>query len=487
MTRVFRKTRKPTNPSYLRNDTWWHWLTPEAKRKAAKKRLRKLARDHAKAQRKVKKAKKPKKPRRHWPKFPRPKGVGKILSPVFVKGNHAVNTVYGVPGEHSGSSSTTTLVNDSYTWLMQWNSVKGDFKHAFPFSFRKSQQRYWFGVSRSFDKFGNGSEVSGSNMTGSTLAINPLVFDTSTYNKCLDRLYDKIRGGVDLSIDLAEVHKTKAMMSKTIQGMKTLATTFAKMRRSNPKDWGNLWLEFTYGWKPLASSIYEAGHRALLEPSGPRFMQIEASASRKDGYITDTGNGSTSARVTIAFQNSYFCRMKCRFSFTESALDTLAGFTSLNPVSIAWELTPYSFVVDWFVDVGGYLRNYESALLYGTDFVDGFVSEGWKSEGFGDHHLFSTQPYPQGGFVSQDFFARGKELAFRRAPLGAIPYPRAPRFDPKLGVSRLVSAAALLGQFVDVLAHKKQGKTIPPRLTSADKALAAPKGAASGPYAWFFR
>lgn len=49
----------------------------------------------------------------------------------------------------------------------------------------------------------------------------------------------------------------------------------------------------------------------------------------------------------------------------------LTGLGILDPASVLWELTPWSFVVDWFVSVGDYLRTVNT--LYG------WGAEVWKS------------------------------------------------------------------------------------------------------------
>jgi hypothetical protein len=468
--------------------SWLKWLSPAARKKAEAKLRRSSARTSKGSKSKHAKSKGPH--RKVWvPRPPPVKANLKNFSPVFVKGNRVVTNYIGYPGAGAHSDVVNQLDNDSYEWLKTWNTVQGDHRHAFPHSFRKASARYYGGWSYALDKFGNGNRSEGVNLSGFAPGIAVNGFDPTTYNTALGRLYDKLRGDIDLSIDLAEVHKTKTMMAKTVRGMVQLATTFRKMRRSNPQDWGNLWLEYTYGWKPLASSIYGAGHKLLLEPSGPRFMVAIGSAHNSSTTISSTGNGNSTTKVVETTVLSNRCKIVARFSFTTSALDTLAGFASLNPVSIAWELLPYSFVVDWFLNVGGYLRNFETACLYGTDFVDGYASQGWMAEVNGVMTRYSPAAANDVtrtvSATSQTGWAR--EIAFSRSPFAAVPFPKAPRFDPKLGSSRLISAAALLGQFVDVLGHQKSGTAVPQRLTQAERLLNAPKGAAKGPYAWLFR
>lgn len=444
-----RKVRvKPTA-----HQKWLRWLAPEAKRKAKAKLRRSRSRNGREP--KPSKHSVSKGPKRLvWRvKPPRIKPATKTLSPVFVKGNRFIFNYTGYPG-NGNVDQQNQLVNDSFEWLKVWDSVHGDFKHPSPHQFQKTSSRYYNGWSYAIDKYGNGNRTQGSNLSVyPNLPAN--TYDPSTYNKALGRLYDQIRGSLDLSIDIAESHKTHKMMKNTLKGMASLLTTFRKMRRSNPRDWGNLWLEWTYGWKPLSNSIYEAAHELIVGPKGPRFMHVIGKANSVKELKVTAGDGNITTRVVETSVISNRCRINARFAFTTSALDSLAGFTSLNPVSIAWELVPYSFVVDWFVDFGGYLRNFENACLYRTDFVGGYVSEGYKTETFGARTRY-TPPFAgdaTGTVTAESTTGWSREIGFRRYILSSVPKPRAPRFDPKLGLSRLTSAAALLGQFLPSKKH----------------------------------
>lgn len=134
--------------------------------------------------------------------------------------------------------------------------------------------------------------------------------------------------------------------------------------------------------------------------------------------------------------------MKVYMQLPSSKFD-LARWTSLNPASIAWELTPYSFVVDWFLDIGGTLRNFETAVLSQGSFHHGYI----------DYLMYydSDQEFvylgSHGGAVDgDDIIVSGNlyESDFVREVLTSYPYPRLPSFNAKLGWQRLLSAAALL-------------------------------------------
>lgn len=469
------RTRNGRVWAALGTHSWFKWLPPKVKVKKVKTRLKQLSRkDHSKAVNLARHPRKYRMPRSYRP----PKGGHKPASPYTRewKGDTVIE-------DYNGSTSTISVVRTAgvYESLLSFNSVPGNHKDPTAHSWEKVT---WIA--------GNGYQLAtaGKTYTKTTGYFKPYPskvwspFNVSVYNSALGRLYDQLRGDIDLSIDLAETHKTRQMMAHTIRGMKNLLTTFRKMRRSNPRDWGNLWLEFTYGWKPLASTIYGAAHKLLLEPSGARYLKIRSSSKgHSDEGVTVQGGGVTDARKTQYSSRNDYCRIKCEFRLTDSRLQSLAGFTSLNPVSIAWELTPYSFVVDWFLDVGSYLRNFETACLYGSTFSRGVVQELWHGEVREVYFQNNPNAGPNGTFtLSTTGLARNTK--YRRTVLSSIPFPRAPRFDPKLGSSRLISAAALLGQMVTSLEHVREGRT-PNK--STDWFLRMPRRDIKGPYAWLFR
>jgi hypothetical protein len=48
-----------------------------------------------------------------------------------------------------------------------------------------------------------------------------------------------------------------------------------------------------------------------------------------------------------------------------------SGFT--NPVNLAWEILPYSFVIDWLLPIGPYLETLSA--WHGTAFAGGFKTQ----------------------------------------------------------------------------------------------------------------
>lgn len=399
-----------------------------------------------------------------------------VESPAEKRSGVMTDNVFPIPGRRvivststSGNPPSTTVqtIVQSVTGYQKVLdlvlSVDGDHKRPNRHKFRVS--RYDFGTGFSFagDSRTN-TQISGSQTVGFGLSATFTSQKNFVYNKMLSKMYEKIRGDVDLSVDAFQARQSGVMLNQRFQqgrnvflkkapiALQEIVKIASRMRRSNPRDWGSLWLEWTYGWKPLAGSIFGAAENMILAStnngSGVSGHPIRESASEKGDSRTVVSVVEPGVLNTKEIDSVYQSRIQAFYALSTGGLNGVAGYTSLNPVSIAWELVPYSFVADWFVDIGGYLRNMESSLLYNSDFTGGFTTERSKER------IVETTA---GGHTDYSVSATGsaETKVFERKVLGSSPMPRAPTFNPKLGVSRLISAASLLSQQLHSLKHKR--------------------------------
>jgi len=82
------------------------------------------------------------------------------------------------------------------------------------------------------------------------VSVPPRLLRDHLYNAALSKCYEKIRGNLDLSIDIAEWKQTRRMF-------KGLANWERYVKKWSPRDWANKWLEQQYGWKPLIQTLYD--------------------------------------------------------------------------------------------------------------------------------------------------------------------------------------------------------------------------------------
>lgn len=339
------------------------------------------------------------------------------------------------------SPPTTSMVPAAGNNLSGIVSSSGDFKNPRPQEYTKSTYSNLFGYAWT-DIFGTLFTTTGYIRPAAN--CEHIVSASEADLAALENLYQQIRGNVDLSIDLYQIKQTQQTVVKAVRLVTQMRKSLIGMIKSKPRDWGGTWLEYVYGVKPTLSTIFES----LEKIKKPETVWYDIRArSTSTNKRTDTVSMELPGIPFLAVkESSNRIEYRCKFAMSNSALESLAGFSSLNPVSFAWEVLPYSFVVDWFVNVGGYLRATESALLYNQAFVSGYKTSVVKSR-CGSILKGTYSPFP--GFV-YIYNATGETTLAtkRRTILLGAPMPDVPRFKVDLGSGRLLNAAALLSQLL---------------------------------------
>lgn len=196
---------------------------------------------------------------------------------------------------------------------------------------------------------------------------------------------------------------------------------------SRPREASGLWLEYWFGWAPTIGDITTAIQVTASEiPS----QTVHGSARREFSYRKEYSYGSfVSYKGIIRVKQG----MQIKVSNPNALLANRLGL--LNPVSVAWELVPFSFLIDWFVPVGNYLDSF-------TDFVGLEMSEQYTTVASkGTSHNRSRYEYGGNPPILCDLFA---EHSHMRRTLGLTrPIVRweAPL---KLSATRAATAIALL-------------------------------------------
>jgi len=182
--------------------------------------------------------------------------------------------------------------------------------------------------------------------------------------KLLEKLLMKVKShDFNLGVNLGQMHQTVDLLATNLRKLGMAALLLkrghfadaarqlgAKPRGTRLKttDISGRWLEMQYGWLPLLGDSFEAAKAFEAISEGPRSQIFKV--SRK---VKGVGNGSQSPSYRdIPYEWSV--RRQIIYEASEEM-----GFARqlglLDPLSVAWELTPWSFLIDWFIPIGSYL------------------------------------------------------------------------------------------------------------------------------------
>lgn len=206
------------------------------------------------------------------------------------------------------------------------------------------------------------------------------VWDANEENKLLAKLAEKIKGhDFDASLFLGTQHQTFSLITNRARRIRAGLTELVELRdprrvlaalasgnvskRGRRKlkegekvnlvqDLSQLWLECQYGWLPLLSDVHD-GAEALAASADRSLYRTRFKSSR-----TKSVSGTLTVTPKVYSQKSsarrtYIYYVEPATTYTQAF--AMSGLT--NPLGLAWELVPWSFVVDWFVPVGTFLGN----------------------------------------------------------------------------------------------------------------------------------
>jgi hypothetical protein len=225
----------------------------------------------------------------------------------------------------------------------------------------------------------------------------------------------------------------------------TAVKRFKKAFGEDAKDAAaNAWLEYKYGWMPFLNDVRDATNTLMDVVDRPASKEIKVRSKvienatyyspeqliiAYSSYIRVTG---WEDRVSDSqFRGIWKCRV------TDGNLPGRFGL--LNPLEVAWELVPFSFVADWFLPVGSYL----SALDVPLRFVHVGGSYGCRVH---------TKQFTRVKAPSTGFNSLCESVYVQRIPMTVPPSLELPSFGGgSLSLAKMFTSISLLNQQVSRL------------------------------------
>lgn len=164
--------------------------------------------------------------------------------------------------------------------------------------------------------------------------------------------------GIARSLKRGDLSGATRFLSRAVSG----SDLRAAKKRLDVGDLAGTHLSLVYGWLPLLSDVHAACEALEVLANPPRRSTVVVTRSRRTNL-----DGSQSPTLYYCSAPKVVSR-RIQYRMTEE-LSMPRSLGLLDPVSVAWELVPYSFVVDWFVPIGTYLSNLAVIPFLKGDFL----------------------------------------------------------------------------------------------------------------------
>lgn len=212
-------------------------------------------------------------------------------------------------------------------------------------------------------------------------------------NKAYERFVDKMHDTAELGITLATAGQALDMItSRAVQ----LRRAYSELRRgrlvnffkrlgikplpkhkntlrTRPRDASAVWLEYWFGWSPLVADIHAAVD-ALQSDFPDDFV---FSSAKQKGQLRQRRKYWYERDINYDWVCSV--RIQANVIVSNPNLYRANQLGLVNPAVVVWDVIPFSFVVDWFIPVGNFLRSFsefvglriENASYYQKTFFAG--------------------------------------------------------------------------------------------------------------------
>lgn len=205
----------------------------------------------------------------------------------------------------------------------------------------------------------------------------------------------------------------------------------------------SLRLQWQYAVKPLVSDIYGAV-TALDDHANDRW---KVTAKGKANYKAKTSKLLAQTDAIDQCEGTadilYGCMVRIDVQPGNNALRKASQFGLTNPASLAWELIPLSFVLDWAYPLGDYFSSLDAMV-------------GWELLGFSTSNFTKKRYEFQGtnkvfsGWqsCSNAWTAKYRTVSVARSVASSVPFPMLPSIKDPFSHSHVADGLAILTQVI---------------------------------------
>jgi len=272
--------------------------------------------------------------------------------------------------------------NRAYLMNRTWGTQPKPYRHSLGFQFEEQD------ITGSYTD-GTGTTYYDCSIAGPT-RNGQADYTTLAINGAYDKLVSQLGNQSQMANNLIEGHQSISMASERLLQIGRFASALRKgnlgdaakalASPSNPKpklkgkakDFAGQFLEGHFGWVPLIQDVYNAmntlqkpnfdsqsvvGHKTIHD-------RVDLRSEYRGGGYHSFGSASQT--------NVFSCKMRARIRISNPNAYLANQLGLVNPASIAWEAVPYSFVADWFGNVGQVLNSMSDFV--GIDVLDAYTT-----------------------------------------------------------------------------------------------------------------
>jgi len=286
-------------------------------------------------------------------------------------------------------------------------------------------------------------------------------FPSGMESRAIIKALTALKGqNVNLSQCFGERSQTARMFEDAIN---RIVKSVRGYKNRRPKDWYQVvkktwwghskklpqsWLETVYGWQPFCSDV-DGAVKSLndKEQDGDAYRAtVYGNVSERSRLRNQLNPSNIHSGLGVFYDQdtSFGCRVRLDYVLENPLTATLAQLGIFNVASVAWELAPYSFIIDWAVPIGDYLNCMDASV--GWTFLGGTCSRFTqvRRRGTGAYnkypntatHFFTM--YGEGGTY------QGSHVNLSRTVYDSSPLPRFPGIKNPLSTTHIANALALL-------------------------------------------
>lgn len=301
----------------------------------------------------------------------------------------------------------------------------------------------------------------GPNISSSLSLSIPYELIAQCQTEVLNKLKDQ---KIDIGTALAESRKTISHLADTSvqlyrfisnarKGRWSEAAKALGLSRSSIKSGkavGNRWLEYQYAWRPLMADIHGAMEeiKAGFQSEAQLFSVTRNIVRNNSSDFPELSSTQSYGALTSSRESMM---AKIYYRVNDSEIRKCTGLGLLNPLQVAWETVPFSFMLDWLLPVGDFLEALDATR--GLDFIAG--SRTYRNEAFYDliwTPSYSSGPVKEGEYRLSVFATSVDRVRYSTFPLPSFFYIKKSPFTTK----RLADAIAIGRQlFSSGMGHKR--------------------------------